>query len=274
MNHLLRSLLLASSMLCAVSISDAYAVREPRPIKLDHRVRTVMYQPDEVVKFVGHYGFQSAIEFEPGESIQTISMGDATGWLLSPIENRLFLKPIDQDATTNMTLITNRRTYLMELHAREATAIDDEEMVFVMRFIYPGQVAEAQAVSNYMDSVPILDAMENPEKYNFAYTISGPERLSPIRIFDDGEFTYFQFRDKNADIPAFFLVDGKGNESIVNFRMRDDFVVVERVGGKFTLRYGDEVVCVFNETRTPDGDPKPMPPANQPTQQHSSQQGS
>jgi type IV secretion system protein VirB9 len=255
-------------MSCAAlttSIADAYAVREPRPIKLDHRVRTVMYQPDEVVKFIGHYGFQSAIEFEDGETIETISMGDATGWLLSPVGNRLFVKPVDQDATTNMTLITNRRTYLMELHAREAAAIDDEEMVFIMRFIYPGQVAESQAVSTYMDSVPIEDALENPEKYNFAYTISGPDRLSPIRIFDDGEFTYFEFRDKNADIPAFFLVDSMGNESIINYRMRGNYVVVERVGGKFTLRYGKEIVCVFNETRTPSGDPKPKSPVNQST---------
>ena len=257
------SFIVAIAMATSLAGVDAWAVRDARPIKLDHRVRTVMYQPDEVVKFTGHYGFQSAIEFEEGEEINTISMGDATSWMMNPVGNRLFLKPVDQDATTNMTLITNRRVYLMELHAREATSIDDENMVFVMRYIFPGQTAEAESVSNYIDSVPLYEALEHPEKFNFAYTISGPERLSPIRIFDDGEFTYFEFRDKNADLPAFFLVDPQGNESIINYRMRDNFVVVERVGAKFTLRYGKEIVCVFNETRTPDG--SIMPAAPKPT---------
>lgn len=242
LTHIMMMTLIASGI-----SMNAYAVREARPIKLDPRVRTVMYQPDEVVKFTGHYGFQSAIEFEVGEEISTISMGDSTGWMINPVGNRLFLKPVDQDATTNMTLITNRRTYLFELHAREATAIDDENMVFVMRFIFPGQMADTQAVSQYLDAVPVYDALEHPEKYNFAYTISGPERLAPIRIFDDGEFTYFEFRDKNADLPAFFLVDPEGNESVINYRMRDNFLVVERVAKKFTLRYGVEIVCVFNE---------------------------
>lgn len=253
MNQIIRIFILVIFTANMVAVADANATRDARPIKLDHRVRTIMYQADEVVKFTGHYGFQSAIEFEEGEEIQTISMGDATGWMMNPLGSRLFLKPVEQDATTNMTLITDRRTYLFELHAREATAIDDEDMVFVMRFIYPGQAEAMQTVSNYLDAVPLAEAMEHPEKFNFAYTISGPERLSPIRIFDDGEFTYFEFRDKNADLPAFFLVDREGNESVINYRMRENFVVVERVGAKFTLRYGKEIVCVFNETRTSDG---------------------
>lgn len=235
---------------------EAYAVRESRPIKVDSRVRTIMYQPDAVFKFMGHYGFQSAIEFEEGETIGTISMGDSTGWMINPLGNRLFLKPVDQDATTNMTLITNRRTYLFELHAREATAIDDPDMVFVMRFIYPDQ-QNSEFLASGRDKVPIEDALENPDKYNFAYTISGTDRLAPIRIFDDGEFTYFEFKDKNADLPAFFQVDPQGKESLINYRMRDNYVVVERVASRFTLRYGNEVICVYNETRDAAGNPKP-----------------
>lgn len=230
-----------------ILVQEAFAAaREPRPIKIDHRVRTVMYQPDGVYKFTGHYGFQSAIEFGEGEEISTISMGDSTGWQINPLGNRLFVKPVDQDATTNMTLITNQHTYLFELHAREALAIDDDDMVFILRFMYPGQ-DDTTVLSKFGDSVPLGDALDNPNSYNFAYTISGPERLSPLRIFDDGEFTYFEFRDVNADLPAFFLVNTDGSESLINFRVRDNFIVVERVGAKFTLRYGNEIVCVFNE---------------------------
>ncbi|MCE2926615.1 MAG: P-type conjugative transfer protein VirB9 [Rickettsiales bacterium] len=252
MKHVFLSI---AAILCfgLVSNETAWAGREARPIKIDHRVRTVMYQPDEVYKFTGHYRYQSSIEFEEGETIQTISMGDSTAWMLNPTGNRLFLKPIEQDATTNMTLITNRRTYLLELHARETDDIQDKDMVFIMRFIYPDS-EQAKGLSQHIDPVPSPDLEENAEKYNFNYTIAGTEQYAPIRIFDDGEFTFFQFKNKNADIPAFYWVDDQGNEAMINYRTRGDYIVVERVSKRMTLRYGNNVVCVFNETmlsRTP-----------------------
>src|SRR3977135_3683779 len=94
-------LLSLSLLMGAGFAAPALAVREARPVQIDHRVRTVMYQPDEVYKFIGHYACQSPIEFAPDEEIQTLSMGDSTAWLLQPSGNRLFLKPVEQGATTN-----------------------------------------------------------------------------------------------------------------------------------------------------------------------------
>jgi len=233
----------ALTVLCAL---PALATREPRPIQIDHRVRVIIYQPDEVYKFTGHYRYASQIEFAHDEEIKTISMGDSTSWMLNPAGYRLFLKPIEQDATTNMTVITNRHTYLFELHARETDDIDDKEMVFIMRFIYPNGNDGSQAgISHYLDSVPSPEL--DPGRYNTKYTLSGTDMIAPIRIFDDGQFTYFQFRNKNADVPAFYMVDDHGNESLINYRTRGDYIVVERVAKKFTLRHGVDIVCVFNE---------------------------
>ncbi|MDX1974957.1 MAG: P-type conjugative transfer protein VirB9 [Rickettsiales bacterium] len=240
-------LFLLVTMMAAYTASEAQAALEARPQPVDHRVRTVVYQSDQVYKFMGHYRFQSSIEFGTDEQILTISMGDSTAWMLNPSGNRLFLKPLEQDATTNMTLITNKRTYLFELHARETDDIDDKNMVFVMRFIYPS--TDSQGGSQFLDSVPIPDIEQEPGKYNFEYTVSGEQETAPIRIFDDGEFTYFQFRDKNAEVPAFFMVDAQGNESLINYRTRGDYIVVERVADRFTLRHGNDIVCVFNESR-------------------------
>lgn len=220
--------------------------REPKPLLSDYRVRTIMYQPDVVFKYIGHYGYQSSIEFQEGEEIQTISMGDSTAWQMTPSGRRLFLKPIEQNATTNVTLLTNKRSYLFEFHAREAKGIDDPEMMFIMRFVYPDGDGD-NSLQQYLDSVPIPDPVNEPGKYNFRYSISGPEFVAPIRIFDDGQFTYFEFRGVNADVPAFFMVDSQGNESIVNYRTRGNYIVVERVAARYTLRWGNDIVCVFNE---------------------------
>lgn len=226
--------------------SPAYALKDPKPIASDRRIRTVVYNANEIYKFTGHYDYQSVIEFEEDEEIVTVSMGNSLTWQVVPSGNRMFIKPVQEDALTNMTVVTNKRTYHFELHAETPEGINDPDMVFVMRFVY-GRGAGI-GVSNLIDSVP--DPTAEPEKYNFDYALTGSEDISPIRIFDDGEFTYFEFRDKNAEIPAFFLVHGDGSESIINFRTRNDFIVVERVAAQFTLRHGQDVVCVFNKNQS------------------------
>jgi len=243
-NYFLNSILL---ILIFIGISSpARATVSPTSIATDPRIKTVMYSPNEVIKFTGYYRYQSNILFDSDEQIGTISMGDSVAWQMSPMGNRLFLKPIEQDATTNMTIITNKHTYFFELHADDAKDITDKNLVFELRMVYPSDESTSLNVKNNIDRVPDLE-QEDKNKYNFRYTISGSEEISPIRIFDDGEFTYFQFNDINADIPAFFLVDKEGNEGIVNYRTRGPYIVVERVSGRYTLRHGNYVVCVFNE---------------------------
>ena len=227
----------------------AFATRESKAIQIDHRVHLMVYQTDAVYKYTGYYRYASVIEFAHDETIQTISMGDSTSWMLNPAGFRLFLKPIEQDATTNMMLITNKHTYLFELHARETDDIDDKDMVFITRFVYTDGESPGQTISNYLDAVPSPET--DPDKYNLKYSISGTDIIAPIRIFDDGQFTFFQFRNKNADVPAFYMVDDKGNEALINYRTRGDYIVVERVAKKFTLRHGDQIVCVFNEAWNP-----------------------
>ncbi len=225
--------------------SSAWALQEPRPIATDHRIQKVRYDPNEIYKFTAHYGFQSSVEFEPDEEINTISVGDSLAWLITPTNNRLFIKPIEQNALTNMTVVTNKRTYHFELHAEETNNIRSGNMVFVMRFLYPS--SDLANIELFDPGEDIPDIYEEPEKYNFEYTYRGSELIAPLRIFDDGEFTYMEFRDVNADLPAIFDVDSQGNESIVNFRRRGDYVIVERVSNVMTLRHGVDIVCVYNE---------------------------
>lgn len=245
MKHSFRIFILASIIgigITGVYSKQAYALQQAKPLATDKRIRTLVYSPNEIYKFTGHYGFESVIEFESDEEIGTVSLGDSVAWQIVPSGSRLFLKPVEPDAMTNMTIVTSKRTYNFELHANTTDDIDDPEMVFVLRFIY-GRGAGI-AVSNYMDSVP--DPTVEPEKYNFDYQISGADEVAPIRIFDDGKFTYFEFKDKNAEVPAFFLTYGDGSESLINFRARGDYIVVERVAAQFTLRHGEDTVCVFN----------------------------
>lgn len=250
MSHKLSKLLIL--LLLVMAAMPAHAVQESRKYSSDNRIRTYVYNPDEVYVFRGHYRYQSSIEFAQDEVIANISIGDSVGWQIVPSGSRIFLKPVDQDATTNMSVITNKRIYHFELYADEAEDIRDSELVFSVRFTYPQEQSASEAgfmqyqASGYGDDIPNLS--NDPQRFNFNYTTTGSERISPLRIFDDGEFTYVQFRGVNADIPAVFMVHPSGKESLVNFRTQGDYIVIERVASQYTLRLGDETACIYNES--------------------------
>jgi len=237
----------------------AQALQQPRAIATDSRIRTVRYSPNEVYQFIGHYSYQSALQFAEDEKVLTVSMGDSTAWLVNPVGNRIFWKPIEQNALTNMTVLTDKRSYLFELHAAETQDIRDKNMIFEMRFIYPQSDNATVDVSQF-DPVPNLE--RDAARLNFGYTIRGSTVIEPVRIFDDGEFTYFEFRDKNAEIPAFFRVNGVNNEELINFRKRGNYIVVERVASRFTLRRGAEILCVYNEKMPMTPIPAPLKTIN------------
>lgn len=250
----LHLIVLSCLILVIAGAEAASALQLSRPIATDSRIRTLRYSPNEVYKFVGHYGFQSVIEFSKDEEIQSVSVGDSVAWQIVPAENKLFVKPVEQDATTNMTVITSRGMYQFEMYGETTEDIRDKSMIFVLRFIYADDEGQ-EGVTNFANSVGVPD-LTDPEilkKLNFKYTVAGIETVAPIRVFDDGEFTYFQFRDRNSEVPAFFYVDPDGSEGVLNFRTSGDYIVVERVAPAFTLRSGSYVLCVFNEAM-------PMPP--------------
>ncbi len=235
---------LLASALVLFTASPALSLQEPTSLSTDFRIRVVPYNENEVYRFVGHFGYQSSIEFDEGEDVKTVSVGDSVAWQIVPSGRRLFLKPIEQNPQTNMTVVTNKRVYHFELHGKLTDDMEDKDMVFVYRFIYPGETEISFMDKNRITTPEIA---LHPENYNQNYTISGADKIAPIRIFDDGEFTFFQFKDVNADIPAFFRVDNRGREAIINYRTVGDYIVVERVTSRFTLRDGEDTVCVYNE---------------------------
>ena len=236
---LLCFLLITSSINC-------YAMKEPRPMAIDKRLGVIVYSPFDVHKYTGYYGYQSSIIFSEDEVIDTMSMGDSTAWQMVPQRNRLFLKPIDPDATTNMTLITNKRIYYFELHAKEAKDIHEDGLMFAVRFIYPDD-PDTFSSENLFSSTAGEPDLSNKSMYNFEYTVSGPNSISPIKIFDDGKFTYFEFKDKTSELPAIFYVNKNSEEGLVNFRIVGRYYVVESIRERFTIRHAKEAVCVYNE---------------------------
>jgi type IV secretion system protein VirB9 len=243
----------------AISVFMPFAaqadLQESIPKSGDKRLRTYAYGPDQIYIFRGHYKYQSRIDLDPKETIQNISIGDSTRWMIQPVGHRIFLKPIEVDATTNMTIITDKRIYNFELYAEEAKDIRSDGLIFSASFVYGDESGGSEQGAFFHTAAPKKEVPDQKEilkdrsKYNFNYKLTGSKDVSPIEVFDDGEFTFMRFKDINADLPAVFQVVPGGDEALINYRKSGDYIVVEMVTSQFTLRFGPQVVCVFNETK-------------------------
>lgn len=116
---------------------SSYNYEEDIPITTDNRIKEYIYNPREVYLLVLHYGFQSSIEFAKNEQIQNIVLGDSYAWKVTPLDNRLFIKPLEYNIRTNMMIITNKRTYQFDIVSKELEYGEEKDLVYVIRFYYP-----------------------------------------------------------------------------------------------------------------------------------------
>lgn len=218
--------------------SEAMAAEAPHPGYVDPRIQTIAYDPDQVVVLYGAPGYQLMLEFAPNERLENVSIGDSLGWQVTPNRraNVLFLKPLDRHALTNMTIITNQRHYAFDLRVARK-GVSPSNLPYIVRFMYP-QVAVATTVP---------EPVRSPRIANSNYLVAGMAESSPIRVFDDGRLTYFEWSAESST-PAIFAVASDGSESLVNSGVRGGYTVVEQLAPRFMLRNGKLVATVTNQS--------------------------
>ncbi len=240
--------LFSATMALAQGVTPAASAGDPR-------IRIVPYQENRIVALRGHLGYQMLVEFDPGERIENVAIGDSLGWQVTP--NRaatlLFLKPIARGAATNMTVVTTLRRYSFELSAREATGPSDPNIIYTVRFSYPAVIAPPPPPPPAETRGPALADL------NLAYSAKGGRRMPAVRVFDDGHATYFQFGE-TADAPAIFLIGRDGKEELVNSQWRGPYMVVDQIAQEFVLRVGRNSVRIRNDAWT---EPQPVAPASE-----------
>jgi len=126
--------------LVAVFLLFSCLIHAEEPITTDNRIKTYIFSENEIYRLLVHYGYQTSIEFGEGEKISTISVGDSYAWKISPVGRRLFIKPLQDNMHTNMTIITNRYTYQFDLMSKTPDSKVDNELVYVLRFFYPKEL--------------------------------------------------------------------------------------------------------------------------------------
>lgn len=263
-------------------------VEKPEPSTIDPitqsdmRIKLLPYDPADVYTVMTRYGFQSNIVFGPSEEIQTISVGDRSVWQIIPAGNRIFIRPMEDGVTTNMTVLTNRHSYQFDLKSLPASKTFGN--IYVAQFTYEDtaqRVSHAAAAplpastpAPTPNMTPIPAASPYPTVYpspiaahapayasgpgitqpinpNYNYTFAGPDELAPLKVFDDGRSTFIKYPHVSQSLPNAYIVDPDGKETLTTAYVRDGYMVVDTVVGDLALKSSVGTIHVYNETLNP-----------------------
>lgn len=225
-------------------IAGGAALAAATPEGGDSRIRAVVYAADEVYRLQGYAGYQIDLEFEPGEGFVGLGAGDVESIAFSAQDNHLFLKPRAPAVETNLTILTSRRTYHFQYLA-SARRPDPAaaEVIYALRFVYaPPPAAEQvpQSVEHRLAEAP------GERARNLDYAYCGSAALRPEAAWDDGVQTHLRFSARQ-ELPALFVRNEDGTESLVNLTVEAAELVVHRVARQFVVRRGRLQGCIVNQ---------------------------
>jgi len=169
--------------------------------------------------------FVCDIRLQAGEQVLHVDLGDTARWLTDVVtsnEPHVMLKPTAEGLITNLVVITDRRTYNLVL---VSSAVDS---VREISFVYPpSPSASARPL------VPPAD----PTSLDFAWVVrvSGRVDFAPVRVFSDLDHVYIELPEHLANLPVLVALGANGSEDRVNYRVRNQYVIVDGVPNALAL---------------------------------------
>jgi type IV secretion system protein VirB9 len=256
----------------------------------DPRLREVTYDAAAVVTVPVRRGVVTHIVLGADEAITEVGAGlggdcgkAESAWCIAaqPGGRHLFVKPKSgAEQPNNLAIVTDRRVHALRFvvlpdhsaqapvyrltvrapPARTAVAARPVRQELLASLAPPGEPPPAPPPPPPAPEAVVAERLQAaPPVVNADYSIAEGEAsadIVPSLVFDDGRFTYLRFAG-NREVPAVFHVLGDGSETLVNTRMEDDLLVVDRVSARLMLRAGRAVVGVWNEAFDLEG----VPPA-------------
>jgi|CXWL01.1.fsa_nt_gi type IV secretion system protein VirB9 len=229
----------------ALEAANVAARQRPSPDGFSAARHVFTYQPGALYELYTSPNYVSTILLEPGETLNNIAAGDTSRWMVTEAQAEtesegrtiVLVKPQINGLRTNIVLITDRRTYLVEAISQAGAT-------------YSAQVAWSYP----QNTVSTFGATPN-EPLNFSYrirTIRGrTPAWTPTRVFDNGRRTWIEFDASvaAADLPPVFVVTGEGAE-LVNYRVQGQRYMIDRVFDRAELRLGTRAPIIVRIDRT------------------------
>ena len=173
-----------------------------------------------------------------------VAAGDTVRWIIGDTVSgngsnsrvHILVKPTRADLATNLVINTDRRTYHLELRATPATYMASVSWTYPQDRLIALRGENAAAV----DAAPVAAGVDLAA-LNFRYAVEGdtpPWR--PLRAFDDERQVFIEFPAGVAqgEMPPLFVVGESGQGELVNYRVRDHYMIVDRLFAAAELRMG------------------------------------
>jgi type IV secretion system protein VirB9 len=190
------------------------------------------------------------IALQPGEALVgsgPVAAGDTVRWIIGDTESgsgasrqvHILVKPTRAELTTNLVINSNLRTYYMELRSTSSTYMasvswqyPQDQLIALRR--QNSQAETAQPVATGVDI----------SRVNFRYEVSGDRApWRPLRAFDDSRQVFIEFPRGigQGEMPPLFVVGPEGRTSeLVNYRIRGNYMIVDRLFAAAELRFGSD----------------------------------
>lgn len=204
------------------------------------------------------------IALEPGEVLTgsgPVAAGDTVRWIIGDTESgagvakriHILVKPTRPDLVTNLIINTDRRTYHLELHSDDKTYMASVSWAYAQDQLIAlrQQNAAADATTPVATGVD-LNAL------NFRYRIEGDNTpWRPLRAFDDGRQVFIEFPTgiSQGELPPLWVIGAEGDGQLVNYRVRGNHMIVDRLFAAAELKLGGKHQEVVRIVRT-DGRPR------------------
>ena len=237
-----------------VDAANKAALQEPTKTGYLNAVQLYQYNEGALYHLYAAPEQVTDIALQPGETLSAVSAGDTVRWVIgdtssgSGSERRvhILVKPFAPELRTNLVIATDRRSYHLQLDSTANTAMA------VVSWTYP-QDAIAAAKRRIEASKEVVEHKVDLENVKFRYAISGDNPpWKPVRAFDDTNKVYIEFpsRIDQGEAPPLFVVGPEGNSELVNYRVKGNYYVVDRLFAAAELRLGQKKQQVVRINRT------------------------
>jgi type IV secretion system protein TrbG len=198
----------------------------------------------------------SDIALQPGENLIAVAAGDIVRWIIGDTvsgsgvtkQTHILVKPSAPGLKTNLVITTSTRVYHLALESTRRTAMSAISWTYPQDALIALQrrIAESEAATPVATGVML-------ENLHFGYVISGDSPTwRPIRAFDDGTQVMIEFPASlgTSEAPPLFVVGANGTSQLVNYRVRANYYIVDRMFEAVELRLGEKPQSVVRITRS------------------------
>jgi len=235
----------------AVRVNQANAAARVQPVRngFINAVQVYPFSGGALYQVYAAPGQITDIALQEGEQLVgsgPVAAGDTVRWIIGDTESgagatkkiHILVKPTRPDLVTNLVINTDRRTYFIELRSTERTYMAS------VSWQYPEDqlIALRRQNQDAATAAPIATGVDI-SALNFRYAIQGDNPAwRPLRAFDDGQKVYIEFPTgiRQGEMPPLFVIGPAGGSELVNYRVRQNYYIVDRLFAAAELRLGDK----------------------------------